>query len=400
MPAVGARRLFALDAPRDTGKDAAPGVVVLTDWFPTVRDPVGGIFVRDQALAAATITRLVLLLDDADGAAGDALTEGTGLRVQAVRRRRWRPSVVDTAMRVLHTARAVRNLRYGGFQVDVLHAHEFFAAGLVAVLVGRLLGIPVVVSEHHGDFVERRIAGRDALVARFVFRNAAVVCPVSDVLACALREFQPAARLCVVPNVVDVKAFETATQRRERPTGAVCRLLFIGRPDLQKGADLLLDVAQLLSSRGADFTLDVVGQPVRLDVFRADLELRGLSGTVRVRGALSRPELAEEMRAADLLLVTSRAETFGVVIAEAVSAGLPVVATRVGIAPEILDAQAGIIVATNDVYEFTAAVERAVTRLGCWDTSASAECVRRDYSESAVALRWGAVYRHAQVSRG
>ena len=77
--------------------------------------------------------------------------------------------------------RGLRRLRTGGFRADVLHAHVF-TLGAVAVVLGRLLGMPVVVSEHYSLFPRRLASRADLALARLAFSGAELVVPVSESL--------------------------------------------------------------------------------------------------------------------------------------------------------------------------------------------------------------------------
>ena len=107
-------------------------------------------------------------------------------------------------------------------------------------------------------------------------------------------------------------------------------------------------------------TLQVVGRPVvpaYSDALRRFVDDMGLHDAVTFTGALSDADLVAAMRGADVLVLPSRHEGFGVPALEAMSMGLPVVANRAGALPEVVG-DAGVLVDATDPYELAGAVAR------------------------------------------
>jgi glycosyltransferase involved in cell wall biosynthesis len=128
-----------------------------------------------------------------------------------------------------------------------------------------------------------------------------------------------------------------------RPPTDDARLLFVGRgDDPRKGFKLLLDAYRLLRAAQTRVTLTVVGPHAR--AWRESLGIDPAEG-IEFRGRVSTDDLAAAYLAHDLLIVPSRQEGFGIVVAESLHAGLPVVATRCG-GPEamISESEAGVLV--------------------------------------------------------
>ena len=99
-----------------------------------------------------------------------------------------------------------------GWRPDVIHAHVF-EAGFPAVLLGRRLGCPVVVSEHFTAFQRGLVRGMDRRLARFTFRHADLVCPVSEGLRRSSGRSSRAVATGSCPNVVDTSIFHPRAAR-------------------------------------------------------------------------------------------------------------------------------------------------------------------------------------------
>jgi glycosyltransferase involved in cell wall biosynthesis len=117
-----------------------------------------------------------------------------------------------------------------------------------------------------------------------------------------------------------------------RGTDGAGRLLCVGSLTPTKGQDVLVDALAAVAE--LPWTCDLVGPPVRDPAFaervRAAAALRGLDDRVRLTGPLTGVALADAYDAADLLVVPSRTEAYGMVVTEALARGVPVLATTAG----------------------------------------------------------------------
>ena len=133
-----------------------------------------------------------------------------------------------------------------------------FTLGAVAVVLGRLLGLPVVVSEHYSLFPRRLASRADLALARLAFSGAELVAPVSESLRRAIEAYGISARFRVVPNPVDTGLFRARAPRagaRRTPRGS----WWSGASCPIKGVGGLLHALGGLAARGRRPDLDVVG---------------------------------------------------------------------------------------------------------------------------------------------
>lgn len=149
-----------------------------------------------------------------------------------------------------------------------------------------------------------------------------------------------------VPNYVpDPYAHSGPPRRRppERPSGGPLRLVAVGRLDAVKGHDVLLEA--LAHVPGA--TLTVVGEGGRRAALEEQVVARGLADRVLLPGWSE--DVAGDLLRADVLVLPSRTEGWPLTVVEAMHAGLPVVATRVGsVAEAVQDGRTGLLVAPDD----------------------------------------------------
>jgi glycosyltransferase involved in cell wall biosynthesis len=372
-------------------------VLILTPWFPdrsasTDSLRMAGVFVREQALAVAR-HHDVAVVHVQDHLRPDrglvSVTEDTDAGLPVLRVRQAVPAAtrLRSAGQLAGVAAAVRRLRRRGWHPDVLHAHVF-PVGLTAVVLGRLLRRPVVVTEHFSGFANGGVRGADRLLAKVAFERADLVTPVSEFLRRHIEALGIRGTFRVVPNVVDTAVF--------RPGGrggpdAPARLIVVAMLNELKGHRHLLDALPAVRERVA-VTLDIVGDgPCRAALERRARDLH-VDDIVTFRGARPKPEVAALLRESDVFVLPSLIETLGCVVIEALASGLPVVATDVGGIPEIVDERDGILVPPAQPAALADALVEMVARRAALDPAAIAARAASRFSFEAVGATWDEVY--------
>ncbi|HEV2123539.1 MAG TPA: glycosyltransferase family 4 protein [Chloroflexota bacterium] len=176
--------------------------------------------------------------------------------------------------------------------------------------------------------------------------------------------------------------------RRERDY-----LLYFGRLDwFQKGLDTLLDAAALILREHPELELRIAGRGKDAERVRERIRSLGLEGKVRLLGAVTDAERVELFAGALILLMPSRFEGFGMVAAEAMAAGVPVVAAAAGSLPEVIaPPSGGRLVPAGDA----SALRDAVIRM--LHTPAERAEISRSARASAERFRWDEVaHQHLQ----
>lgn len=234
-------------------------------------------------------------------------------------------------------------VRHG--RVDLLHAHLPNAHQLAGV-VGRITGVPVV-STIHG----RQIIMPDLEVHRMVGSHLSVVCQHSYYHALGLG-IDPD-KLSCEPNGVDTQAFHPGPRPeqglRERLGLPRDTLLvgLVGRLSPEKAPDVLVRAASLLHERMPEVHFVIVGEgPMRTQLVEA-IERQGLPSHVHLLGRID--DVLPIYHDLDLQVSSSHSEAMPLSLMEGMASGLPVVATRVGGVPEIVEhGRSGWLVAARD----------------------------------------------------
>lgn len=151
-------------------------------------------------------------------------------------------------------------------------------------------------------------------------------------------------KLDVVHMTVDAQTYHPPASPRHHD--GPLRILDVGRLIPQKGPSILIDAVELLERRGIAVQVRIVGAGPLEDWVRAEVERRGLVGSIELTGPMGQDRLPDLYRWADVFVLPSLQEGLPVVLMEALSTQLPVVTTRLaGIGELVLDGKTGRLVA-------------------------------------------------------
>ena len=253
-----------------------------------------------------------------------------------------------------------RLVRKGAYQV--IHFHTARAHALSPWLRG--LRVKRVVTRR----MDYRV--RSGRIARFLYEdNVDAVVAISQGVHSALRAggVSPA-RLHVIPSGIDTARFTIAGNRRahQRTAQGIAPdervVLAVGALAERKGHHTLLRAATLLQRNGLRLCYLICGDgPLRTTLER-EAQALGLAGAVRFLGFCS--DVVNYLAVADVFVHVPLWEGLGVAVIEALAAGLPVVASRVGGIPELIEeGRSGLLVPPQEPTMLAAAVERVVRDL-------------------------------------
>jgi glycosyltransferase involved in cell wall biosynthesis len=372
-------------------------VLFLTSSYPVPEFQQLGIFVREHARAASRHAEVAVAhLERTDAVRSIHVEDGTDDEFRSVRvRYPASPAPVSYASNVAAALLAYRRLRRSGFEPDVIHAH-FFLAGAPAVVLGRMLRKPVVVTEQWSVFLAddpMTLGLAMERVARFTFERAAVVMPVSEALREGIRAIGTDAEFRVVPNVVDTSRFHPDG------TGAPSEhLIGVGNLYEAKGWEDLFDALELLRERGRALQLDVYGDGVLRAKLEAQLSRLGIGDLVTLHGWRPKDEVAERLRRSELFVITSRYDSNPCAVIEALASGVPVVGTAVGGIPEMVTDGMGILAEPGSAQSIAGAIETALDRAP-WDREAIARSAKERYGLERIGAEFAAVYEQTLTRR-
>ncbi|MDQ6661189.1 MAG: glycosyltransferase [Chloroflexota bacterium] len=234
--------------------------------------------------------------------------------------------------------------RSEGRNYDMLHSH-YWLSGVAAMKLARRWDVPHVTMFHtlgklkqlaNPDIAEPPL--RLEMEQRLIQQVDSVIATTSEERAQILRNCNIMAnRVRVIPCGVDLSLFQPVPQSKQQLRAELGlkpdqpMLLFVGRLDPFKGPDLLLQAAAMMRTNAQ--IVIVGGKPTgdaEVQQLRKLTKELGISSRVHFLGAKPQEELPELYSAADVTVVPSYHESFGLVAVESLACGTPVVATRAG----------------------------------------------------------------------
>ena len=215
---------------------------------------------------------------------------------------------------------------YQGKLPDIAHLH--FGEMETSLMASQWLPqkqIPYVVTEHATSFQYEKISRKTLRFARRVYQGAKGISVVGQHLMQRLISLYPF-QFQLIPNGIDSLLF---TYEELKPKNHV-DFLSVGSLVKKKNQITLIRSFAKAFAHRPDYFLTIVGEGPEYDHLQKEIDHCQLNHQIKLTGALSNLEVREWMRKADYLVMPSLVETFGVAALEALSCGIPVLATRSG----------------------------------------------------------------------
>ncbi|MEA2664726.1 MAG: 1,2-diacylglycerol 3-alpha-glucosyltransferase [Candidatus Eremiobacteraeota bacterium] len=239
--------------------------------------------------------------------------------------------------------------------IDLVHAHSPFVTGWMAAAYARNKRIPLVFTYHtrldayaHYAPFDRGTTERAMVELTRRYANAAdaVVVP-TPAMETRLRALGVHAPIAVVPSAIDVERFAAGrrsalVRARLGAPGGEPLALVVSRLGVEKNVELALDAL----ARLPELRLAIVGEGPHRQALEERAQRLGVAGRVRFTGALARERLPDVYASVDAFVFPSTTDTQGLVLAEALAAGLPVVAAQSEASRDVLG-EGGRIVAAD-----------------------------------------------------
>lgn len=250
---------------------------------------------------------------------------------------------------------------------DCIDAHFVYPDGFAAVLLGRILALPVIVSARGTDINVYPSFPLIRPMLRWTLRNAAGAIAVSADLKNKMTQLGvPDEKIRVISNGVDVERFQPQNAEASRRSlglpeeGPIA--LSVGSLIESKGHHLLIAAVAELAQRLPKLRLYVIGEGVLRSRLEELVREQQLQDRVFLLGNRPNEELSLWFSAANISCLMSSREGWPNVVSEALACGTPVLATRTGGIPEIITSSDFGILAERDVDSIAAGLERALTK--------------------------------------
>jgi glycosyltransferase involved in cell wall biosynthesis/peptidoglycan/xylan/chitin deacetylase (PgdA/CDA1 family) len=250
--------------------------------------------------------------------------------------------------------------------VSIINAHAPvpFMSDVTAMVAGKK---PLILTYHTGSMEKTNEGSKLANVAIWLYEHGLlhwllkranfIVCPSDFVRFDFLKKYRY--KSMTITPAVDANFFKPGNEKTEHPT-----ILFVAgltRSEQHKGLKVLLNAFKVSREEFPDLRLVIVGEGNMRPKYEAYVKKLNIEQSVTFTGKLNINELAKAYHRCDMFILPSLApaESFGMVLIEAMASGKPVIGSRAGGIPLVIDDEEnGLIIPSNDVPALVAAIKR------------------------------------------
>jgi L-malate glycosyltransferase len=273
---------------------------------------------------------------------------------------------------------------------DLIHAHNFFYAGHVSLFFKKKYKIPIVLTEHDSGFIMNEHSAQKTAFVEKGIKDIDQVLAVSKGLARSVQSYDKTISIEVIPNIVDTDFFVPCQKRTVKDR---LKFISIGNLTKNKGHSLLLDAFKELLKVNKNISLTICGSGKEERALLLKIKKLGLEEKVILTGHLDREDILIQIQQSDCLVLPSYFETFGVVLIEALSCGIPFIATRSGGANDIHEDGIGYLVDTGDWNQLYDAMRLFIAHRANFSSDHIRSFAVKNYGESAVTNRIKKIYK-------
>lgn len=240
--------------------------------------------------------------------------------------------------------------------VDIIHVHNSALYGNIALGLNKQLGIPYVITEHTGPFSKISKSRINRAYASRAWQKCSKLLLVSNDLAKQVKKsgMKPP-QFVITGNPVNTELFSLKETKSEFKT-----ITFAARLEDYKGGFRTVKAFSLIAQRFPDWKLHIMGDGPEFETINFFIEKNNLKKRIFLTGSFNKQLMKEQFHRSSFFVFPSEHETFGLVLAEAMSCGLPVITGNATALPEVADNDAGIKINPASVEELSAAIEKMI----------------------------------------
>jgi glycosyltransferase involved in cell wall biosynthesis len=340
-------------------------IFFIPSWYPSPNSPLTGIFFQDQAQAITARYPAHSIGISTWGQNDERLLLWAKKPLQSLQKitQKPTPKVWQDAPNLFTffqpTFTWTRKIKRGNLQeiiraneknllqfqewvgkVDVIHAHVGFPAGYIARALSQKYNLQYVITEQMSPFPFPYFLRTGKLIPELAlaYQDAKQNIAISHSLLQDMSNHN-VPRLAYVPNLIDEDFFQVIPKE---PAEKI-HFFFLGRMVEQKGVPVLLEAIQILTKQYPNVHFTLGGEGEQKNAYQQLAYQRGIDKYLTWLGELGRQEARSAFQACDIFVLPSIHETMGVVLAEALACGKPLVSTYCGGAESVVTPQNGVL---------------------------------------------------------
>lgn len=330
-------------------------ILFLSSWYPSKKNPNFGIFIKEHAHAIhnagnnIVVVSLIILKDKhLFKYSKSDFRDEHGVRTIQIE---INSSLKDYLYYLIFfqyfvVLKAVNDLIKSGFKPDIIHSNVIYSAGIMGNWLAGRFHIPHVITEHWSrmeNFMSKPVLSTMALKA---YKNSEIIIPVSEFLKKKLLHIIPAIKdkeFKIVGNVVDSTIFNFKEKNNISTEVHFCAIAtWNNKKEPDKLPELFIEaLSEFQKVTEKKVFLDIIGGGDKVPELKKLCRDKGLH--TNFTGYISKTEISSYLQKSDFFIHASTIETFGIVVAESLSCGTPVICSNVGALSELIDDSNGVL---------------------------------------------------------
>lgn len=273
-------------------------------------------------------------------------------------------------------------------KISLIHAHVAFPAGLIAMKLSAKYELPYIITEHMSPFPFPSLMKKGKMLNNLAnpLEKAQAVISVSPHAANDIRQKTGVKPLCI-PNLINEELFKPSPKMAKPATFTFFTL---GRMVPQKGIPDLLNAIAILENK--DFLFRIGGEGEYKKEYQELATKLNISHRISWLGELTRTEAAKEFQNCHAFVLPSIHESMGVVYAEAIACGKPVIATRCGGPEFIVNEDNGLLADVNDPEQLAKTMDYMIDNYSRYQTDVIRNYFLEHFSSAVITKKIVSVY--------
>ena len=372
-------------------------ILILTHSYPDTINRWRGVFIQEQARALSTIHKIIVVYFKVDYAHLAPFSKYTFIKRKNNRITEYELTtarsfpVLNQLKYLSNTYSFIKKEILRNYKIDIIHSHLSYPAGFLGTIIYKRKGIPDILTEHSTISKYSRSFIHKVCV-KYTLKNSRGLACVSNALKKELSTVTDR-EISVIHNVIDIDKFKLAESHPDK----VINIGFLGGlSNTNKGLDLLLKAVSILKNK--DIVLHIGGKGTLQDSYHKMSEDIGISGNCRFYGEIPPEKVTDFYSKLNIFVLSSRYETFGIVVVEAMACGLPVIATKCGGPEEIITPSTGLLVSKDNAEELAEAIFFMSSKLKMYDRAAIRNYANDTFGQSAFLAKISSAYKNLMES--
>jgi glycosyltransferase involved in cell wall biosynthesis len=378
-----------------------PKVLIVPTWYPSQNHPLDGIFVQDQvqvlsrefdvAVLYAKLIHLKPYLREGIPKPSEGYEEKVFTRRDygfAYPRlyRQWFGALSRIGLR------AFRRLISTWGKPDLIHSHIVLPGGWIGATLKKEYSIPLILTEHSSPFSIHLGSSYKRELVQDTLEACDKVIAVSPGMQVQMKGWVSEEKTEVIGNVIRSDFFKIKGRTQDANSGPKTMLCVCIMKEQKGLLNLIKACRELLDSGQKDFTLYLGGDGELRPQLQDEAKRLGLGGHCVFLGIMDRETVREWMQRCDFFVLPSLHETFGIVVAEAMACGKPVIATRCGGPEFTVTPESGILVQPGDITGLKEAMHLLMTQPNRFDPEVIRNSVTSRFGVDVFLSRMSNVY--------